>query len=402
MRLGERIERRRRRETGANRLVRDLSALDPTVHPEEPTGRGPTLERLLDRLDPVFAGELPDDVYVYGPKGAGKSAVVSALFDRLAATAPNRRTVIHTTTRATSPPAVEFVYVDARSAASEFALLRAVLDAVVDDPVPSGGVGTAALGTRLEERLGDARRVVLAVDHVGEPETLPVGRLADVFSPVSESLSYVAVGRAEPNDDADADVATVEVPRYERHALADVLTSRTSDGLARHALGHDAVSEVAAWADGDAHDGLAALFGAAVAASDGDAAERIEPRHVEAGMANVPADCCSLGRVRSLSASHRRVLLELVELDDADRRSVTRAASAIADAPAVDLSAATVKRLLYELAELDAVRRVTGPEAGDGGPGRPPSRPEPNFPMGVFERLGDRAVERRDPDRSSP
>lgn len=394
MRLGDRIERRRRRETGTNRLVRDLSALDPTVHPDEPTGRGPTLERLLDRLDPVFAGELPGDTYVYGPKGAGKSAVVSALFERLSASAPNRRAVIHTTTRATSPPAVEFVYVDARSAASEFALLRAVLDAVVDDSVPSGGVGTAALRARLADELGDTCRVVVAVDHVGEPETLPVGRLADVFSPVSESISYVAVGRADP--DGDADVATVEVPRYERHALADVLTSRTSDGLAHHALGHDAVSEVAAWADGDAHDGLAALFGAAVAASDADADERIEPRHVEAGMASVPANCCSLGRVRSLSASHRRVLLELVELDDADRESVTRAATAIADAPAVDLSAATVKRLLYELAELDVVRRVTGPEAGDSGPGRPPSRPEPNFPMGVFERLDDRAVERRD------
>ncbi|SFG17986.1 Cdc6-related protein, AAA superfamily ATPase [Halopelagius inordinatus] len=399
MRLGERIERRRRRETDANRLVRDLSALDPTVHPDEPTGRGPTLERLLDRLDPVFTGELPADTYVYGPKGAGKSAVVSAVFDHFAASTPPRRAVIHTTTRATSPPAVEFVYVDARSAASEFALLRAVLDAVVDDPVPSGGVGTAALRARLEAELGDDRRVVVAVDHVGEPETLPVGRLADVFSPVSESLSYVAVGRADPA--GDAALATVEVPRYERHALADILTSRTSDGLARHALGHDAVSEVAAWADGDAHDGLAALFAAAVAASDAGAEGRIEPRHVESGMESVPANCCSLGRVRSLSSSHRRVLFELVESDDADRESVTCAAATIADAPAVDLSAATVKRLLYELAELDVVRRVAGSEAGDTGPGRPPSRPEPNVPTGVLERLDDRTVERRDRDRSA-
>ncbi|RDI70442.1 Cdc6/Cdc18 family protein [Halopelagius longus] len=385
MRLDERIERRRRRESGANRLVRDISALDPTAHPDEPTGRGPTLERLLDRLDPAFAGELPDDTYVYGPKGAGKSALVTALFDRLAETARNRPRVIHTTTRASSPPAVEFAYVDGRAATSEFALLRAVLDAVVEESVPSGGVGTAAVRDRLGDVLGRARRVVVAVDHVGEPETLPVERLADVFAPVSESLSYVAVGRAAPER---SDLATVEVPPYERHALADVLTSRTSDGLARHALGHDAVSDVAAWADGDAHDALAALYGAAVEAADA-ATDRIEPRHVEAGMAGVPADCCSLGRVGSLSASRRRVLRELVALEGDDRASVTRAAAAIADSPTVELSAATVKRLLYELSELGVVRRVAGDAEGDCGPGRPPSRPEPNFPMRVFERLAD-------------
>ncbi|MFC6825491.1 Cdc6/Cdc18 family protein [Halopelagius fulvigenes] len=397
MRLDERIERRRRRESGANRLVRDISALDPTAHPAEPTGRGPTLERLLDRLDPAFAGELPDDTYVYGPKGAGKSALVAALFDRLAETARNHPRAIHTTTRASSPPPVEFAYVDARAATSEFALLRAVLDAVVEESVPSGGVGTAAVRERLGDELGHARRVVVAVDHVGEPETLPVERLGDVFAPVSESLSHVAVGRADP---PSTDLATVEVPPYERHALADVLTSRTSDGLARHALGHDAVSDVAAWADGDAHDALAALYGAAVEAADA-ATGRIEPRHVEAGMAGVPADCCSLGRVGSLSASRRRVLLELVGLDGDDRGSVTRAAAAIADAPTVDLSAATVKRLLYELSEVGVVRRVAGDAEGDGGPGRPPSRPEPNFPMRVFERLGDPEAERRGADSAA-
>jgi Cdc6-like AAA superfamily ATPase len=365
MRLAERIERRRRRGSAADRLVRNRSALDPTRHLDEPIGRGPTLERLLDRVDPAFAGRLPEDAYVYGPKGAGKSAVVAALFARLGATASRGRSVIHTTTRA-SPPPPEFVYVDARSAASEFALLRTVLDAVVDDPVPSGGVGTEAVRARLDAALGRDRRVVVAVDHVDEAETGSLARLGDAFAPVEDRLSYVAVGRADPGD---ADVAALEVPPYERHALADVLTSRASDALAPGALGHGAVSEVAAWADGDAHDGLAALFGAAVAAVD-DGAERVLPAHVERGTAAVPAECCSLGRVRALSESRRRVLVEFVRLDESDRPSVTAAASAVAAARGVDLSAATVKRVLYELADVGAIRRVAD-GSGDAGPGRP-------------------------------
>ncbi|MDS0292764.1 Cdc6/Cdc18 family protein [Halogeometricum luteum] len=385
MRLTDRIDRRRRRGDGSRHPVRDLSALDPTHHLDEPVGRGPTLERLLDRLDPAFDGRLPENLYVHGPKGAGKSAAVSALFAHLAATAPGRRGAIRTTTRATAPAVTEFAAVDARAAPTEFALLRAVLAAVADGSVPEQGVGTAALRDRLRAELDPSRRVVVAVDHVGEPGTPDLPAVDAAFDPVAEALSYVAVGRDAPDSTREVAGATAEIPAYERHALVDVLTERASDGLARDALGHETVSEVAAWADGDAHDGLAALFGAAAVAVD-DGAARIGPAHVAAGRDAVPADCCSLGRVFALSASRRRVLASLVSLDPADRSSVTAAADAVAADSSVGLSAATVKRVLYELAESGLVRRVETAADGDG-PGRPPTRPEPNFPTLAFERL---------------
>ncbi|WP_049916967.1 Cdc6/Cdc18 family protein [Halogeometricum pallidum] len=384
MRLTDRIDRRRRRGDGSRHPVRDLSALNPTHHLEEPVGRGPTLERLLDRLDPAFDGRLPENLYVHGPKGAGKSAVVSALFAHLAATTPGRRGTIRTTTRAAAPAVTEFAAVDARVAPTEFALLRTVLAAVADDAVPEQGVGTAALRDRLRAELDRSRRLVVAVDHVGEPGTPDLADVDAAFEPVADALSYAAVGRDAPESAGTAD-ATVEIPAYERHALVDVLTERVSDGLARDALGHETVSEVAAWADGDAHDGLAALFGAAAAAVD-DGAARVGPSHVDTGCDAVPAECCSLGRVLALSASRQRVLASLVSLNPADRSSVTAAADAVAADASVNLSANTVKRVLYELAESGLVRRVETAADGDG-PGRPPTRPEPNFPTAVFERL---------------
>jgi Cdc6-like AAA superfamily ATPase len=383
MRLEDRIERRRRRGSESRRVVRGVDALNPTHHPAEPTGRSRTLERLLDRLDPAFEGRLPGDTYLHGPKGSGKSAVVSALFDRLDDASPSADATIHTTTRGASTPTTEFVYVDAREAPSEFALLRSVLDAVVDDPVPTQGVGTAALRDRLCETLGHSRRVVAAVDHLGEPETIPPGGLDDLFAPVSEAFAYVAVGR-DPPADVDLDAAAVDVARYEPHALVDVLTARTSDGLVRDAVGHETLREVAGWADGDAHDALAAVFGAALAAED-DGADGVRPDDVAAARVAVPREGCSLGRVLGLAANRRQVLVGLVGLSPADRASVTDAADAVAGAPAVDLSAATVTRVLYELAERGIVRRVV--DDGGGGPGRPPSRPEPNFPPRVFRRL---------------
>jgi len=68
---------------------------------------------------------------------------------------------------------------------------------------------------------------------------------------------------------------TVTVPAYRDHELVDVVTDRVSTGLAAGALDHGAVRELADWADGNAHDALAALFGAAVLASE-DEADRIE------------------------------------------------------------------------------------------------------------------------------
>ena len=94
-----RIERRRRRGEQPT-LVQDYDSLSPVVHLEEPADRGPVLERLLDYLDPVFDGRLPQNGYVYGPGGSGKSAVVTALFSRLEQLLTDTQTMIHTSTRA--------------------------------------------------------------------------------------------------------------------------------------------------------------------------------------------------------------------------------------------------------------------------------------------------------------
>ena len=97
MDLKERI-RRRQNSGGSSQVIREYEAVSPAAHVEEPTGRGPVLERLLDYLDPVFEGQLPTDAYVWGPAGAGKSAVVTALFAHLGRLSTETRSVIHTST----------------------------------------------------------------------------------------------------------------------------------------------------------------------------------------------------------------------------------------------------------------------------------------------------------------
>ena len=388
MDLKERI--RRRQNTGdASQVVHDYETISPLAHLEEPTGRGPLLEQLLDYLDPVFDGDLPTDAYLWGPGGAGKSAVVTSLFAHLSRLLTGSAPVIYTSTRAQTTNVPSFVYVDARRADSDFGLYHAVLDGLLEESVPREGVGTETIRSRLVEHLAPLdRNVVVAVDHVNEPGTPDISTVTETMSVVDDSVACVAVGRTPPGnlDPEDRPPERIEVPAYERHALVDVLTVRASDGLAQGAIDHGQIRRLADWADGDAHAALSALFGAADLA-EAAGASRIQERDLTDGMDAVPRPSAPLGRVLTLPANRRLVLRRLIDLDESATGSVDAAVEAITDARGVDLSAATVKRFLYELAEEGVVERVT--VAGKGGAGRPPSRLEPRFPTLVFRRLYD-------------
>lgn len=388
MNIEERVARRQRSDTGS-RLVRNYDALSPAAHGRDPTGRGSTLEQLLDGLEPAFGGDLPRNAYVWGPKGSGKSALVTALFAELGRMSRDSRSSIHTSTRVDDTGMAAFAYVDARGARSEFGLQHATLDELLDETVPKQGVGSDHLRALLAERFaGTDRRAVVAIDHLGESETYPIATVEEFLGRASDSVSWLAVGRTPPEEHETSIGTTVHLSAYQQYALADILTSRASCGLARHAISHEQLRRIAKWAAGDAHDALAALFSAAVLASE--AGERtIEPATVGAGMNRVPQPNAAIGRVLTLPENRRRVLRRLLDLDTEGSASIETTAEEIARSESLDLSAATVKRFLYELAEAGVLHRVTT-ERTDG-LGRPPSRVDPRFPTLVFRRVFDAA-----------
>ena len=385
MNIDDRIERRLGYDAGAGVLV-DLNAVSPISHPESPVGRGPLFERLLDVFTPAFSGSVPPSVYIHGPKGSGKSAIVSALFDRLAAHS-GPRGAIQTSTRAVEPTLPGFIYVDARRASTRFRLYHDMLAEVSDDPVPEHGIGTDELAAALRSGISTGPDVVVAVDHVNEPETADATTVVDWLTDVSDQVVPVCLGREPPEAIEWESDATVAFEPYRRHVLVELLTSRCSTGLGRDALTHDQIREISEWADGDAHDALAAIAGAAISAERAGAST-IRPADLDAGIEAVPKPCVALGRVLALSESRRRLLYELVSLPETARSSVSEATETIASRPAVDLSASTVRRVLYELADAGLLDRVTVTQSS--GKGRPPSRLVPRFPTLVFRELFDR------------
>jgi Cdc6-like AAA superfamily ATPase len=385
----EAMIKRRQRADGEPRLVEEYEPLSPATHVEEPTDRSRLLEGLLDHLDPVFDGQLPPHGYVYGPKGVGKSAVVTALFAHLDRQTVTPGNAIYTTTRVQPSRSLQYVYVDTRRRTSEFAFYHTLLNAVTDEEVPRHGISTETLRERLHRALGETGAgLLLAVDHVGEPGGTEPEALVDRFTALPSSVSWLAVGRTGPEEMVltDYTAESIGVRPYRFHVLVNVVMRRAASGLDHSALGYEAVSAIAEWADGDAHDALAALF---VAADRATRAGRtsIVTADLTTAFEEIPDDSVALGRVFALPANKQTVLRELVDLAPAERSSVTVATSTIAASASNDLADGTIKRFLYELAAVGIVDRVR--TANDAEQGRPPSRLEPKFPATVFRRLYD-------------
>ena len=380
MDLDERIERRLRASGGSD-LVTRWPALNPAVHLDEPVGRGPTLERIFDAISPLFEGRLPQHTYVYGPPGSGKSAVVTSILRSLERFLSRDDDAIQTTTRAASEPTFGFAYVDVRTDGTAFRLYRTIVGALRDERVPKRGVGTNQLRGRLEDELTAYDGVLVAIDHVDEPGTPTIEELSETLSGFTDDLSWLAVGRTPPDSvRTPIQGESVHVGAYRQHTLVDILTTRASRGI-RQGITHEQARRIATWADGDAHDALAALFGAAALASDRGHEELIDI-DVTAGMNQVPEHGVPIARVVALPENRQRVLDHLLDLKTTEARTIEESADAIA--ARCDLTEATVTRFLYELAEDGVLARV---RADDGDSTRGPSRVEPRFPTFVYRRL---------------
>ena len=388
MNIEARIKRRQRRNN-ASQLIEDYEPLSPVAHVDEPADRSRVLEKLLDHLEPVFDGNLPPNAYIYGPTGVGKSAVVTALFAHLSDQTIDPKSVIYTNTRVRPTRALQFVYVDSRRTTSEFAFYHTLVDTVEEEPVPEHGISTETLRTRLQQSLrGTHTGVVLAVDHVDEPGSTDPESLVDRFAALPSNVSWLTVGRTEPADTVltDYTAESIRVDPYRFQVLVDVLITRSASGLDRLAIDHDIVHQLAEWADGNAHDAVAALFIAADRAHRANNTS-ISAADATAAIEEIPDPCISLGRVLALPANKQTVLRTLVDLAPEERATVTTATAAVSDSESVGLSPGTVKRYIYEMANVGIVNRVRSEHGSH--QGRPPSRIEPRFPPTVFRRLYD-------------
>ncbi|WP_434531514.1 Cdc6/Cdc18 family protein (plasmid) [Haloarcula sp. NS06] len=382
MDLAERISRRRVSSTTED-IVANWEKLDPTIHLDEPVGRGSVLEQILDTLETLFNGELPPNLVVRGPAGVGKSAIVISLLSKLADELAESRSRRYTATRGGKRrDRIRFAYTDARHASSLHKLYHSVLEYLTNEPVPERGIGTDDLRERIESELTGTPGAVIAIDHADEGDMIDAAtlkRLDEEFG----NASLITIGRSDPQLITPGQMAAqIEVPAYRTHELIDLLTVRASHGLTS-GITHAQARTITSWAEGDAHDALVALFTAAMSASESGHAQ-LRDADIKIGIDRSPLDGVSLGRVLTLSENKQVVLERLFDVPEEQRVSIETTAETIAANSA--LTKTTVRRFLYELADENVLKKVRA-ETAPGNNGRRPTRLEPLFPVAVFKQL---------------
>lgn len=388
MDIDARIRRRIRRDEKP-RLIQDYEPLSPVAHVDEPSGRGPVFEQLLDHLGPSFDGELPPNGYLYGPFGSGKSAIASSLFRHLSRFGTETRSMIHTSTRGRAPTLPYFVSVDLREVSGRFAFYHQVLDSLAEEAVPEHGISTEELRARLRSCIGSSRAGgVVLVDHIGEPNTFEVDVVVELFAGLPNSMSWLAVGRRPPEEMplTEYTATVIGIEPYQTQMLVDIVMKRASQGLTDQKISYEHARQIADWADGNAHNALAALFMTADTATRQERTQ-VTQDDVRTAIEAIPDSSVSLDRVLGLPTNKQAVLRKLVDLAPGERTSVKQTTDAISTASTIDLSRGTVKRFLYELAECGILKRVETVEKDS--KGRPPSRVEIQFPATAFRRLYD-------------
>ncbi|GAB3686143.1 hypothetical protein GCM10028857_17720 [Salinarchaeum chitinilyticum] len=379
MDISERIERRQLRTRDDSRILLDRSELSPTVHVEEPVGRAPVLEAILDAVEPAFEGRLPPELLIEGSAGVGKSAVVYALYRALGdglGTAGS----IATSTRAGRPERW-FALVDCRRAGTDFRFYRQLLLQLGVEEVPAHGVGTDRLRERVADHVSQhGQWAVIAVDHVEEASSLDVEAVRELLAPIADDTSVTWIGRS-----LDVDVEqSLTIEPYRHHALTDLLSQRCSRAVRTDAFEHEDLRAVAAQREGNAHDALAVVLGAALLADHEDATA-IDRHHFVAAGTAVPDPTVHLDRVLALPENRRRVLAALLRIEPDP--TVAEAATAIAER--TSLTEGTVRRFCYELADAGVLARHGGHADARG---RDPSHLRPAFPWLAFAGLDDVAT----------
>lgn len=388
MQLKERIQRRWNPAVDSESLIQDYAALSPAAHIADPVDRGSVVEWFLTQFDAGLETDTANHLYLHGPRGSGKSAIVIALLRQVSDLPAGTRPVIHTSTRVERQSSPVFVYVDSREVDSEFAFYRTVLDEVIAESVPETGVGTDALRERVRDRWrGESSPWWIAVDHLDARGATP-DDVVEWSRPIPESVGLIGIGQRPPAETPFGGFAeeSRQMKPYQHEELADVIDRRASTGLTDEAIEYPAIQRIAEWADGDAHDALTALFLAADRADSGNQPS-IDRADADAAVSAISQEAVALDQVFSLPDNRQAVLREVTDLTTAKQVSVPTAAALIADGISIDLSEGTVKRFLYEAAEDGFLERHEHPAEHD--VGRVPSWIESRFSAPVFNRLYD-------------
>ena len=262
------------------RLFKNRDALSPHYIPEELPFREEEIRELSSKLAPILSGRKPENVFIYGKTGTGKTAVVKRVLSSLNDYAEKKNLP------------VRGLYVNGRIHDTEYKVMIKI-SRLLEPEKDYMGYSTSAIYDRIIERIdGGGMRLVVAIDEIDMVKETAnliyrLNRSNDELEKGSISLIGIS-NNPSFKDKLDQRVRStlceVEMvfPPYDAEQLRVILEKRVKEAFNPDTVDPEAVSAAAALAakhSGDARYALQLLLRAGDLAEE-EGADKVTAAHV--------------------------------------------------------------------------------------------------------------------------
>ncbi len=274
--------------------------------PNTLVGRDDELDEYHEALEPVIYGEQPNNVFLYGKAGVGKTAATRYLLRNLKEDAEQYPDLTLST-----------AYINCDGFETSYRVGVALVNALrpPEDHIPESGYSKSEVYAKLWQDLDDRGGIILIVldevDHINQGEDSILYQLSRARE--NENLQNARVGvigisndltfrdRLSPKVRSSLCERTISFPHYDANELREVLKQRANVAFKDDALTDDVIPKCAALgaqASGDARHALDLLLTAGDIARGNDegvvqedhveeALERVEKKEIEEGISDL-------------------------------------------------------------------------------------------------------------------
>ncbi|MFP3286806.1 MAG: orc1/cdc6 family replication initiation protein [Acidilobus sp.] len=345
------------------RLLRNREVLLPDYVPLELPHRSEEIRRLAEVVAPALRGERPNNVFIYGLSGTGKTAVTKYVLRRLQELASQKGAM------------VQSIYVNVRQRETPYKVLADVAEQL-GLRVPFTGLSIGELFSRIVKRLSRLEGVYIVVlDEIdflvrrGDDVLYDLTRVNEHLQRARVSVigitnSVRLVDSLDPRVRSSLGEQTLVFSPYDAEQLKDILSQRAAMAFNDGALEEGVIPLCAALAAREHGDARRALDLLRVAAeiAEREGAPKVTEEHVMRARAEIERDKVS-DVIRTLPLHSKLVLASVlsatgwgrVEATTGDVYSTYRSV-----VRSLGLEEVTLRRVSGVLGELDMLGIISG------------------------------------------
>jgi ORC complex protein Cdc6/Orc1 len=345
------------------RLLRNREVLLPDYVPLELPHRSEEIRRLAEVVAPALRGERPNNVFIYGLTGTGKTAVTKYVLRRLQELASQKGAM------------VQSIYVNVRQRETPYKVLADVAEQL-GLRVPFTGLSIGELFSRIVKRLSRLEGVYIVVlDEIdflvrrGDDVLYDLTRVNEHLQRARVSVigitnSVRLVDSLDPRVRSSLGEQTLVFSPYNAEQLKDILSQRAALAFNEGALEEGVIPLCAALAAREHGDARRALDLLRVAAeiAEREGAPKVTEEHVMRARAEIERDKVS-DVIRTLPLHSKLVLASVLSATGWGRAEATTGdiySTYRSVVRSLGLEEVTLRRVSGVLGELDMLGIISG------------------------------------------